>query len=354
MVFPNIGKIRPKVSNAWKLFFQGLEKRVPAAARDFQGLEESVKNFPMVGNVNPEKPCRRSIRLPTHDYSGGGMYFITICAHREFVGARCISPELWQKIIEEEWRRTAQLREQVHLDEFVVMPDHFHALVRLDRGMALGDVIGAFKAAVSRRIRGRGGMHPARTMPPAIWHRNYYERIIRDAEELERTRIYIRMNPWKTPFDLPVEGGLVRAAGNPALWNFPKIGILCSRNVPAGVDCTPPAENDAVYISGFHSLPEKEIFEVLQAQGARIIYCPAWPIAEASLAPFEEALKKNRLLVVETAGADATLASARKRNEFVMRQADRLWIPHCTLGGMLDQLTTELGVTNKLFIRRGG
>ncbi len=296
----------------------------------------------MAGNYDPEKHHRRSIRLNTHDYSGGGMYFVTICAHRDWVGARGISPVLWQKIIEEEWLRTAQLRAQVHLDEFVVMPDHFHALVRLDRGEALGDVIGAFKAAVSRKFH-RGGIHPART----IWHRNYYERIIRDAEELERTRIYIRMNPWKTPVDLPVVGGSVRAAGNPALWNFPRIGILCSRNIPAGVNCTPPVDDDAVYISGFHSPPEKEIFAALQARRARIIYCPAWPIAEASLMPFEGALKENRLLVVETAGADASLASARRRNEFVMRQADRLWIPHCTPGGMLDQLVASLGMQNK-------
>ena len=63
--------------------------------------------------------------------------------------------------------------------------------------------------------------------------------------------------------------------------------------------------------------------------------------------PFEEVLKENRLLVVETAWADATLASARRRNEFVMQQADRLWIPYCTPGGMLDQLVTSLGMQNK-------
>ncbi|MFA6173518.1 MAG: transposase [Kiritimatiellales bacterium] len=294
----------------------------------------------MVGNYDPEKHHRQSIRLQRHDYSGGGIYFVTVCAHRDFIneGAIFISP--LREIIVEEWQRTALLRKQVHLDEFVVMPDHFHALVRLDRGVALGDVVGAFKAAVSRSIR-RAGMSPDRTM--RIWHRNYHERIIRDAEELDRTRIYIRMNPWKTPFVLPVAGGFVRAAGNPALWNFPKIGILCSRTVPSGVDFVPPVDGEAVYMSGFHSPPEKEIFTALLARRARIIYCPAWPIAEASLLPFTEALKENRLLVVETAGAEASLDSAFRRNEFVMRQADRLWIPYCTPGGMLDGILKRRG-----------
>jgi len=48
-------------------------------------------------------------------------------------------------------------------------------------------------------------------------------------------------------------------------------------------------------------------------------------------------------MVVETAGADASLASALRRNEIVMRQADRLWIPYCTPGGMLDGILKRCG-----------
>ena len=44
---------------------------------------------------DPAKHHRRSIRLQGHDYASGGVYFVTICAHREFiatVGATCMSP----------------------------------------------------------------------------------------------------------------------------------------------------------------------------------------------------------------------------------------------------------------------
>ena len=34
---------------------------------------------------DPAKHHRRSIRLKGHDYAGGGLYFVTLCAHREFV-----------------------------------------------------------------------------------------------------------------------------------------------------------------------------------------------------------------------------------------------------------------------------
>ena len=49
---------------------------------------------------------RRSIRLKGHDYAGDGLYFVTLCAHREagdiFSGeeARAIVEACWRKIPE--------------------------------------------------------------------------------------------------------------------------------------------------------------------------------------------------------------------------------------------------------------
>lgn len=34
---------------------------------------------------DPNIHHRRSIRLKGHDYAGAGLYFVTICAHREFI-----------------------------------------------------------------------------------------------------------------------------------------------------------------------------------------------------------------------------------------------------------------------------
>ncbi len=119
-------------------------------------------------SFDPALHHRRSIRLRGHDYAGGGVYFVTICAHREFIdfakgnpfgavreGATCVSPV--RGIIAEEWRRGGEIRDDVFPGEFVVMPDHFHGLIRIQKGQSeLGHVIGAFKAAASRRIRGTG------------------------------------------------------------------------------------------------------------------------------------------------------------------------------------------------------
>jgi len=239
-----------------------------------------------------------------------------------------------RQIIDEEWRRSAELRPYVHLDAFVTMPDHFHALITLDAGGAsLGHVIGAFKAAVTRRYRG--------TSPAArIWHRNYYERIIRGTEDLEHVRHYIRMNPWRNIIHF---GKGMRGIGNPGLWHLSKIGMLCSRNCPQDVLTEAErrsrrATSEHCVISGFHSPPEKAIMAALLESGAQLICCPAWGIDTIKL-PKEwlPALEANRMLIVEMSNGDANLAAARERNEFVMQVADQVWVPYVSPGGMMGR-----------------
>ena len=57
---------------------------------------------------------------------------------------------------------------------------------------SLGAIIGQFKSAVSRKIYKTGARKSKE-----LWHRNYYERIIRDEMELQRIRKYIASNPLK-------------------------------------------------------------------------------------------------------------------------------------------------------------
>lgn len=82
------------------------------------------------------KRGRRSIRLAHFDYSQPATYFITICTHRrqplfgrvrdERVG---LSPA--GEIVREEWEKTSELRPEVELDEYVILPNHMHAIIRL-------------------------------------------------------------------------------------------------------------------------------------------------------------------------------------------------------------------------------
>lgn len=84
-----------------------------------------------------EKHRRRSIRLKDYDYARNGAYFVTVCAYNhqclfgEIVNGKMQLKDFGQ-IVYEEWLRTDKLRPNVVLDVFVVMPNHFHAILIID------------------------------------------------------------------------------------------------------------------------------------------------------------------------------------------------------------------------------
>ncbi len=83
---------------------------------------------------NHSKRRRRSIRLKGYDYSQAGAYFITICTHdRSCLFGEVVDGDLRLNdaghIVEDEWRLSATLRDEIELDEWVVMPNHVHGIV---------------------------------------------------------------------------------------------------------------------------------------------------------------------------------------------------------------------------------
>ena len=72
------------------------------------------------------------------------------------------------------------------LHAWCVMPNHVHALFHLERGRELQSVLHSWKSYTAHRI-GRG----------VIWQREYFDRIIRGADDFRETRKYIEHNPQK-------------------------------------------------------------------------------------------------------------------------------------------------------------
>lgn len=184
---------------------------------------------------NPAIHHRRSIRLVDYDYRLPGAYFITLCANEHRMVFGKIKTGIMQlnqagEIVREEWLRTAEIRKEVELDTFVVMPNHFHAIVWLVRAhgvrpeksgrtpstrtrlpQSLGSMVAGFKCVVTRRINEMN-----RTPGASVWLRNYYEHIIRNEEELNGVRQYIIDNPTNWDLDrnnpdakLPAKIGLL-------------------------------------------------------------------------------------------------------------------------------------------------
>ena len=127
---------------------------------------------------------RRSVRLKGYDYARGGMYFVTICAKKreELFGnierGRIVLTDIG-KIVVDEWQHTPDVRPNVVLDEWVVMPNHLHGILHVKSPMpcrgtmhcaptrrpefhhivpqSLGAIIRGFKSAVTHRIRSMPG-----------------------------------------------------------------------------------------------------------------------------------------------------------------------------------------------------
>jgi REP element-mobilizing transposase RayT len=75
-----------------------------------------------------------SARCQNWDYSSNGYYFITICTHNRehFFGevmADQMQLSLVGEIVAEELQKTEQIRPNVALDEWVVMPNHVHGII---------------------------------------------------------------------------------------------------------------------------------------------------------------------------------------------------------------------------------
>ncbi len=187
---------------------------------------------------DPFKHKRRSIRLPGYDYSSPGGYYITIDSHhQEHIFGEIVGGEMrlnqWGAIAESEWLRTPELRSEIELDVYQIMPNHIHGILfirdaietvgarrrmefddcrgtvgahgraplrpEMPRGPAnksLGALIAGYKSSVTTHINQSRG-----TPGAPIWQRDFYDHIIRDEHDLSRIRQYIRNNPAQWEWD---------------------------------------------------------------------------------------------------------------------------------------------------------
>ena len=199
---------------------------------------------------NPDIHHRRSIRLKEYDYAEVGAYFVTICAfQRECLFGDVVDSEVrlneYGCAVLECWKNIQNHFKDVELDEFTVMPNHFHGILfirnilvgakqgssaspacdlhgnrRVDQNHnksqnqgeagetfasplplgthpgSLGAIIQNFKSVSSRRI------NKLRNNPGCpVWQRNYFERVIRNEDNLSKAREYIVNNPMKWELD---------------------------------------------------------------------------------------------------------------------------------------------------------
>ena len=167
-------------------------------------------------NYDPAKHHRRSIRLPGYDYTRSGYYFVTICCYQR----QCLFGDIvngamqlnqFGEIVQKEWLRSSIIRQEIELNEFVVMPNHFHGIVIINpvgafdrtplpqsnkpiipsmKPKSLSSLMAGFKSSVTKQIN-----LIRNTARAKVWQRNYYEHIIRNEKALNNIQQYIINNP---------------------------------------------------------------------------------------------------------------------------------------------------------------
>jgi putative transposase len=131
------------------------------------------------------------------------------------------------EIVADEWRRTEQIRPDVSLDQWIVMPNHLHGIVvvhetpRVETNRRsktsvethrdaslqepkrnefgpqrnnLASIIRGFKSASTKRIHAIGHQE-------FCWQPRYYDHIIRNEKSFNKIREYIAKNVMQWEFD---------------------------------------------------------------------------------------------------------------------------------------------------------
>ncbi|GAB7026582.1 transposase [Geotalea toluenoxydans] len=191
---------------------------------------------------DPDIHHRHSIRLQKYDYAAVGAYSVTICTQgRECIFGDITNGEMHHndagRMVREWWLKLPDKFPGVMLDEYVIMPNHFHGIIVMSgrgepcvrpplgvalgfaepcvrpdpiaiekpgdhkdrpygtRDNSLGRIVQAFKSLTTvEYTRGVQTFHWP-SFPGRLWQRNFYERVIRDEAELAAIREYIQANP---------------------------------------------------------------------------------------------------------------------------------------------------------------
>jgi putative transposase len=153
-----------------------------------------------------------SARASWWDYANPGSYFITICTdRRRHHFGRIVEKQMFLSaigdIVAEEWDKSFVIRKELYCDAFVIMPNHLHAIVRIEptndpvvpyvkHGVAfrspksVSTFVGGFKAAVTKRVNILNN-----TPEDSLWQVRFHDNIIQTDISYLNIAKYIDENP---------------------------------------------------------------------------------------------------------------------------------------------------------------
>ena len=180
---------------------------------------------------------RKSLRNAHINYRNG-WFFVTCQVARNksifgaIVGERCeLNP--FGRQVEAYWRELPKKYPELELDDFVLMPNHFHAIVRIrfrptNKDQHLGFLMGRFKGGTGYlygKLRRAGEVED---IGEHLWQFDYWDKIVTGEDQLAAIRQYIRENPKNWSRDR--FGAVTQYSfGNLELLRGPRIAFVASQ-----------------------------------------------------------------------------------------------------------------------------
>ena len=191
----------------------------------------------IVSPANAAPHFRKSLRNARINYRAGWWAVTVQVANNKsllgaIVGEKVVLNELGREV-EEYWRGMPAKYPELEIFDFVVMPNHFHALLRIhwratNREHHLGFLMGRFKGGTSYlygKLHRAGFIGGVGFSQPTLWQRDYWDDLISSDEEFAGWQKYIRENPANWSRDR-YGACTTYMFGDPELLNAPRIAFV--------------------------------------------------------------------------------------------------------------------------------
>ena len=311
-----------------------------------------------------ERRIYKHLRNEKIDYSKGRFFVTMQVEHNRsilgtIVGEECILNELGH-VVRNELTSLPRKYPELKLGEFIVMPNHLHAIFTIkerttNKKNHLGFLVGRFKGSSTFLYGKLKQAGKAPDIGEHLWQIDYWEDLISSTDELLHYERYIRNNPKNWSRD---HWGAITAhmLGNESLLDLPKRAFVASQEFSA-TELKPqllssrhgtsvPTSRDMPLISTFSSPQEREILRRALAKKRSIIHvCPQGIPTEQEFTPEQQqALVEKRILFLspQPQGSKLNKQVATWCNEYVLRHASEIWIGNITPNGMLDTMLSAL------------
>ncbi|HTN68282.1 MAG TPA: transposase [Dysgonamonadaceae bacterium] len=165
---------------------------------------------------------RKKNRMINFDYSSDNLYFVTsctkdkICCFGEIINGNMVLNEMGE-IAQRQWQWLTEQYPYLKSHAFVVMPNHIHGILEINRDRMVGtgrgymvgtgrdlslqkiktlsELMGAYKTTTSKKIHLLGNNDFA-------WQRSFHDHVVRNTASHEKITEYITDNPMNWDKDM--------------------------------------------------------------------------------------------------------------------------------------------------------